>query len=84
MSTRCDVTQFILTGNCSTCLGWYLHPSSGAHTTVSTASGICHTITATCQVFGHESNKQSLNSRRQEGEIHFEEFLLINDSHFIT
>ena len=24
-----------------------LHPSSGAHTTVSTASGICHTVTAT-------------------------------------
>ena len=25
------------------------HPSSGAHTTVSTASGICHTVTATCR-----------------------------------
>jgi len=24
----------------------YFHPSSGAHTTVSTASGICHTLTA--------------------------------------
>ena len=23
-------------GNCSTCFGWYFHPSSGAHTTVST------------------------------------------------
>jgi len=23
-----------LSGNCSTCFGWYLHPSSGAHTTV--------------------------------------------------
>ena len=34
-------------GNCSTCFGWYLHPSSGAHTTVSTASGVCHTVTAT-------------------------------------
>ena len=29
-------------------VGWYLHPSSGAQTTVSTASGICHTVTATC------------------------------------
>jgi len=38
-----------ITGNCSTCFGWYLHPSSGAHTTVSTASGICHTFTATCR-----------------------------------
>jgi hypothetical protein len=35
--------------NCSnSSTSWYLHPSSGAHTTVSTASGICHTITATC------------------------------------
>jgi len=25
------------------------HPSSGAQTTVSTASGICHTVTATCR-----------------------------------
>ena len=24
--TRCNVTQFILSGNCSTCFGWYLHP----------------------------------------------------------
>jgi hypothetical protein len=24
-------------GNCSTCFRWYFHPSSGAHTTVSTA-----------------------------------------------
>ena len=38
--TRRNVTQFILSGNCSTCFGWYLHPSSGAQTTVSTASGI--------------------------------------------
>ena len=45
--TRCNVTQFILSGNCSTCFGWYLHPSSGAQTTVSTASGICQTVTAT-------------------------------------
>ena len=27
--TRCNVTQFILFGNCSTYFGWYLHPSSG-------------------------------------------------------
>ena len=39
-------------GNCSTCFGWYLHPSSGVRTTVSTASGICHTITATCRYCG--------------------------------
>ena len=40
---RCNVTQFILSGNCSTCFGWYHHPSSGMQRTVSTASGICHT-----------------------------------------
>jgi hypothetical protein len=33
-----------ISGNCSKCFGWYFHPSSGAHTTVSTASGICHTV----------------------------------------
>jgi len=27
--------------------GRYLHPSSGAHTTVSIAAGICHTVIAT-------------------------------------
>jgi len=32
--------------------GWYLHPSSGAHTTVSTASSIRQTITATCRFRG--------------------------------
>ena len=36
-------------GNCSTCFECYLPPSSGAYTTVSTASGICHTVTATCR-----------------------------------
>jgi hypothetical protein len=50
--TRCNVTQFILYGNCSTCFGWYQHPSSGVQTTVSTASGICHTVTATCRYSG--------------------------------
>jgi len=25
---RCNVTQLILSGNCSTCFGWYHHPSS--------------------------------------------------------
>ena len=32
--------------------GWFHHPSSGAQTTVSTASGICHTVTATCRYSG--------------------------------
>jgi hypothetical protein len=43
-----DATLHILfiSGNCSTCFGWYFHPSSEGHTTVSTAYGICHTVTA--------------------------------------
>ena len=43
--TRCNVTQFIFFGNCSKCFGWYHHPPLGVQTTVSTASGICHTVT---------------------------------------
>jgi len=49
-----DVTlhSLFISGNCSTRFGWYLHPSSGAHATVSTASGICHIFTATCRYRG--------------------------------
>ena len=50
--TRCNVTQFILSGNCSICFGWHHHPSSGTQITVSTASGICHTVTAICRYRG--------------------------------
>ena len=41
--------SLFISGNCSTCFGWYLHPSSGAYTAVSTASGTCQTLTATCR-----------------------------------
>jgi len=51
-SKRCNVTQFILCGNCSICFGWYFHPSSGAQIIVSTESGICHTVTVTCHYSG--------------------------------
>jgi len=34
------------------CARHHHHPSSGAQTTVSTASGICHTVTATCRSRG--------------------------------
>jgi hypothetical protein len=45
--------SLFISENCSTCFGWYFHhPSSGAHTTVSTASGFCHTVTATCRYRG--------------------------------
>jgi hypothetical protein len=39
-------------GNWFTCFGWYFHPSSGAHTTVSTASGIYQTVTVICRYRG--------------------------------
>jgi hypothetical protein len=44
--------SLFISGNCSACLGWYCHTSSGAHTTLSTASGICHTVTAICRYRG--------------------------------
>ena len=44
--------SLFISGNCSTCFGWYFHPSSGANTTVSTASGICHTVTSICRYRG--------------------------------
>ena len=31
--------SLFISGNCSTCFGWYNHPSPGAQKTVSTASG---------------------------------------------
>jgi hypothetical protein len=43
------IYSLFMSVNCSTCFGWYLHPSSGAHITVSTASGISVTVTATCR-----------------------------------
>jgi hypothetical protein len=43
--------SLFISGNCSTCFGWYFHPSSGTHTTVSKASGICHTVTAICRKY---------------------------------
>jgi len=45
--------SLFISGNCSTCFGWYHHPPSGAHTTVSTASGTCQTVTATCCYRGY-------------------------------
>jgi len=44
-------TLFI-SGNRSTYFGWHLHPSSGEHLTVSTTSGTCQTVTATCRYRG--------------------------------
>ena len=44
--------SLFISGNCSTCFGWYLHPSSGAHSTVSTVFGTCQTVTATGRYSG--------------------------------
>jgi len=41
------IYSLFISVNCSTCFGWYLHPSPGAHITVSTVSGIGETVTAT-------------------------------------
>jgi hypothetical protein len=38
------VTEFILSDSCSTCFGRYYHPSAGAQTTVTTASGSGYTV----------------------------------------
>jgi len=46
-----DATKYssFIPVNLSTCFVWYLHPTSGVHVTVSTASGISKTVTATCR-----------------------------------
>jgi hypothetical protein len=44
--------SLFISGTYSTCFGWYFHPSSGAHTTVSTEYGICYTVTAICRYRG--------------------------------
>jgi len=37
------IYSLFISANCSTCFGWYLHPSSAAHITVSTVAGITET-----------------------------------------
>ena len=37
-------TVYLFPENCPTCFGWYLHPSSGAHTTVFIVSGTRQTV----------------------------------------
>ena len=47
--TRCNNISLFISVDSSTCFGSYLHPSSGAHVTVSTAPGISKTLTANCR-----------------------------------
>jgi hypothetical protein len=49
ISNKMQRYSLFISGNCSTCFGWYHHPSSGAQTTASTASGISHAVTAICR-----------------------------------
>jgi len=49
-------------GNYSTYFGCYFHPLSRAQTTVSTASGIYHTVTGTCHYRGRGGTAGSSNS----------------------
>jgi hypothetical protein len=44
--------SLFISGNFFTCFGWYFDPSSGVQKTVFTASGICHTVTATFRYHG--------------------------------
>ena len=53
------IYSLLMTANCSTCFGWYLHPSSGAHITVSTVSGINETVTATCRERGSNGHNNT-------------------------
>jgi len=43
------IYSLFISADYCTCFGWYLYPSSGAHITVSTVSGIIETVTATCR-----------------------------------
>ena len=42
-----NICSLFISVNCSTYFGWHLHPSSGAHVTVSTVPGISRTVNAT-------------------------------------
>ena len=58
-----------ISGNCSTCFGWYLHPTSGAHKTVFTASGTCQNIRTgkTSQQYLHNYRKPFATTTRPRG-----------------
>jgi hypothetical protein len=46
------IKEFILSDNCSTCFWRYYHPSSGAQTTVTTASGKGYTVLLSAAIVG--------------------------------
>jgi len=46
-------TVYYISVNCSTCFGWLLHPSSGTHITVITASGTGQAVSANFRCSGN-------------------------------
>jgi len=50
------IYSLFISVNRITCFEWYLYPSSGAHITASTVSGIIETVTATCRE-GHAHDR---------------------------
>jgi hypothetical protein len=52
--------SLFISANCSTCFGWYFHPSSGGHTTLSTASSICHIVTVIWRCRGRDGTSLSV------------------------
>ena len=58
------IYSLFISVNSSTCFRWCLHPSSGAHVTVSTASGISQTVTAVMNVTGWELVPVQSHSRQ--------------------
>jgi hypothetical protein len=73
------ILLFFMSVNCSTIFGWYHHPSSGAQTTASTASAICHTVTAISRYRGRVGTGFSVLIAQKFGALHLhqKEFYLI-------
>jgi len=63
--------------NRSTYFGWYVHPSSGAHVTLSTASGIGKIVTATCRESDWTETVVPVQSRSRQVAV---TVLLMSDS----
>ena len=57
------VTEFILSDNCSACFGRHYHPSSGAQTTVTTASGNRYTVLLFAAIVEGSSQVQLCRSK---------------------
>ena len=56
----------------------YFHPSSGAHTTASAASVICHTVTATCRYRRGAQLLHDTSSHHQERiQLHLQHMVFV-------